>query len=792
MNIKNRDIFIGWVVSLFLLISGSSALIYQVLWVRLLSLSIGSSSASISTVLVAFFLGLGLGSYFAGDILKRFNNALKIYLFVEIAIAISAILLLPILLNLDYYISMLPILKSCLGLKFLIVMLLLLIPTFLIGTTFPLLISFAVVHKNELGFKLAHFYAFNTAGAVVGALLAGLVLIPAFGLDGTVYIAASLNLFIALTGFFLYSYLNQSTNNSLVFSSDTKESKNLKYRALIVLFVTGFSAMATEVGWMKFLIVYTGNTIYGFSLILSMFLIGLTIGAWIIKSTTLLNIKVEKTIFIALILLSSALLAARAGLGVFPELYEQLNSWQLGSFAYRWSKYFAMFLLILPATALFGAIFPIALKFYSDDIRTMHRDVGRAYAVNIVSGVLGSAIAGFFIIPYYSTDILLTTVALLVLFSSLFFIDSVKSRGRYYLFAAFALIFLILSHYLAHIDYRSMIDIVLKRSATPFTANVKERVHYLKEGKTGVISVHSYENTPCTMRLSNNGMSESLIDICKSENLLLSEFLLGEMPYLLNPSAKKAFVVGYGGGTTVRALAMNRLQSIDVVELEPAVIEAVKRVYSGRLPTEDDKRVKISINDARNTLLMSDKHYDIIVSQPSHPWLYGASNIMNRDFFEIVKSKLTADGINGQWVPLFKIDVATLKSIIRAYTDTFEYVISFVNVPTRDFLMFGSKEPIIFDYEAIQKQMQVPEINSVFRTHNIQISYDLTRYFALSRDELVDISASAKPATDTNLLAETFYSRYYDIEGNSMDTLGFLKSHFSHDISSYLRDKVPK
>jgi len=792
MNIKNNDIFIGWIVSLFLLVSGSSALIYQVLWVRLLSLSIGSSSASISTVLVAFFLGLGLGSYFAGDILKRFKNPLKIYLFVELAIAISAILLLPILLNLDYYLSMFPILASCLGLKFLIVMLLLLIPTFLIGTTFPLLISFAVVHKNELGLKLAHFYAFNTAGAVVGALLSGLVLIPEFGLDGTAYIAASLNLLIALTGFFLYSRLNQATNNSLLFSSDTKKYKNIKYRALIVLFVTGFSAMATEVGWMKFLIIYTGNTIYGFSLILSMFLIGLTIGAWMVKHTTLLNIKSEKSIFIALILLSMMLLAARAGLGVFPELYEQLNSWQLGSFAYRWSKYFAMFILILPATALFGAIFPIALKFYSDDTATMHRDVGRAYSVNLVSGVLGSAIAGFFIIPYYSTDILLTAVALLVLFSSLFFIRSIKSRGRYYLFAAFALVFVLSSNYLAHIDYRSMIDIVLKRNATPFTAKAKERVHYLKEGKTGVISVHSYDNTPCMMRLSNNGMSESLIDICNGEDLLLNEFLLGEMPFLLNPSSKKAFVVGYGGGTTVRALAMNRLQSIDVVELEPAVIEAVKTVYKGKLPTDGDKRVKIKINDARNSLLMSGKHYDIIVSQPSHPWLYGASNIMNKDFFEIVKSRLTEDGINGQWVPLFKIDVATLKSIIRAYTDTFEYVISFVNVPTKDFLMFGSKKPIIFDYEAIQKQMQTPQLNSVFRAHNIQISYDLMRYFALSRDELVEISASAKPATDTNLLAETFYSRYNDIEGNSMDTLGFLKSHFSHDIRPYVRDKTPK
>ena len=110
MNTKYNTSFMRWVVSLFLLISGSSALIYQVLWVRLLSLSIGSTSVSVSIVLAAFFLGLGLGSYFAGDILKKFKNALKIYLFVVISIAISAILLLPVLLNLDYYFSLFHIL----------------------------------------------------------------------------------------------------------------------------------------------------------------------------------------------------------------------------------------------------------------------------------------------------------------------------------------------------------------------------------------------------------------------------------------------------------------------------------------------------------------------------------------------------------------------------------------------------------------------------------------------------------------------------------------------------------
>jgi spermidine synthase len=707
---------------------------------------------------------------------------------VEIGIALAAITLLPILLHLDYYISMLPILEAGLGLKFLVVMLLLFVPTFLIGTTFPLLVSVAISHKDEIGLRLAHFYAFNTAGAVGGVLLAGFVFIPHFGLDGTLYIAASINIFIVLVGFTLYSRFKNITLVPLI---DIQEESTTNNKALVVLFVTGLSAMATEVGWMKFLIVYTGNTIYGFSLILAMFLTGITLGSIAVKSSIISNIKSEKILFYGLILLSVMLLGARAGLGAFPDIYEQLNSLDVNSFVYRWSKYFVMFLLLLPATAIFGALFPIALKLYSPNISSLHSHVGKAYSVNIIAGIFGSVIAGFWIIPYFSTDILLTAMALLVLFSSLLFIMDTKIKNIYFIWSTFAIVFVISSIYLAHIDYRSMIEIVVKRS-TYVNANVKLTTHYIKEGQTGVISLLSHDDNPCTIKLLNNGMNESLIDICNEDNLLLTEFLLGELPLFLNPLAKKAFVVGYGGGTTVKTLAMNKLDRIEVVELDSAVLDAIRTLYNNKLPTDYDERVHVAVNDARNTLLMSEYTYDVIASQPSHPWLSGGSNIMNRDFFEIVKSRLSVGGINAQWVPLFNIDVDTLKSIIKAYTDTFEYVISFINVSTRDFIMLGSNQPIVFDYEKIQKQMQAPQIKRVLQRHNIQSSYDLMRYFALSREQLVTISDSAIPATDENLLAETFNLRYYDVQDNSLDTLGFIKSVMTNDTATYLRNKIPK
>lgn len=779
---------LDWTLSIFLLLSGASALVYQVLWVRLLTLSIGSTSVSISIVLSVFFLGLGLGSYFAAALIRKFKNALKIYLLVEAGIALSAIVILPILLNLDYFISSLPIAETGVLVKFFIVMLLLLIPTFLIGTTFPLLIAVAVHNKNEIGHKIAHFYAFNSVGAVIGSLSSALLLIPHLGLDGTMYVAAFLNIFIVLVGALLYSRFSSSAEKSLAFSVD-KSSGETNNKALFVLFVTGFSAMATEVGWMKFLIVYTGNTIYGFSLILAMFIAGIAIGSFIAKLKMISHVNnIERFLFFGVVLLALALIGARIGLGSFAEIYQELNSFESNPFIYRWSKYLVMFLIVLPATVIFGILFPMSIKYYSLNVGMLSSNVGRAYAVNIIAGILGSIIAGFWIIPYFSTDFLLTSISIVVLLSSLIFISVMRVKISAALWGVSALAALILSFYGARIDFREMVNIVLQRDTKAYHGNIESDILYIKEGQSGVISLHSYNNNTCRVVLSNNGMSESWIDMCNSDNLLLSEFFLAQIPLFLNPGAKDAFILGYGGGTTAKAMGMSELERIDIVELDPAVLGAIETLHNGRIPMQDDKRVRIKINDARESLLLNDARYDVIVSQPSHPWLMGASNIMNRDFFEIAKSRLSKNGIHGQWVPLFKIDVATLRSIIKAYTDTFEYVISFADTSTRDFLMFGSNKPIVIENAAIQEQIGNRDVKRVLARHNIDSVDDVMGYFALSREELVNISASAEPATDKNLLAETFFSRYDKIEGNSFDTLGFLKGYFSKDRTSYFRD----
>lgn len=763
-NAKERILF--WVALTFLLLSGASALIYQVTWVRLLGLSIGATSISISIVLAAFFLGVGSGSYFAGAILNRFKNPLKLYIFAELFIAISAIILLPILLNLDSFIASFYWFGEIAFFKFFMVLLLLAVPTFFIGTTFHLIVALTIQKQKEIGEKIAKLYAVNTLGALFGVVGAGFLFIPFFGLANTIYIAAFINLFIAICGFLLKNFL---VNNYEEKYEATTNNTNQK--ALVVLFATGFASIATEVGWMKYLIIYTNATIYGFSMILGIFLAGIIIGSWFAKSRFISNKESEKVLLYGLFLLGIALILARSGLGSFAEINEYINNAGFSEFITRWSKYAAMLIMLFPATFLFGVLFPISLQLYCADINTLHKSVGKGYGINIIAGILGSIVAGFIIIPYFNTDTLLVLMAIFVALASFVFINKTNRLKV----GSFAIIFAALLIFSPSINYASMVNIVFSRSYKQHVDS-SEHLEFLKEGKSKVVAIFSDE-TGCIKKITSNGMNESWVNLCNDSDLVLNEFMLGVIPYALSQNPKNAFVLGYGGGTTAKTMLFTNIKEIDLVELEPLVVEAMRAAYGGILPTDNNPRINITYNDARNTLITTKKEYDIIISHPSHPWLSGVGSILSKEFFEISKSKLTANGIHAQWVALFRLDKDTLKSILKTYTQTFEFAVGFVNYKTYELLLFGSQTPIVFDNTRIQKLFENPSISKVLNRHQIFTVADFLSYFLFSKEKLIQISKSGQICTDTNILTEVFFSKYKETNENNLKVVDFLKEN---------------
>ena len=774
----------------FLVLSGIASLTYQVAWVRLLGLSMGSTSVSISTVLAAFFLGMALGSYLAERITRNRIHTFMPYVWLELLIGLSGLALLPILLNLDALMAQFPAFGTELGLKFALAMVLLSIPTICMGATFPVMASILIRRQHDVGRRVGQLYSLNTAGAVLGAALSGFVFIPAWGLDGAIYVAFALNMVIA--GLALYFNkrwtlppLELDTHHARgAAAAAVDEQAPLRGHALLVLFITGFVAIATQVGWTKYLAIFTGTTIYGFAAILTVFLTGIATGSWAIKSRLEQMRSPQLWLAAGLVLLGIALALTQFGLSAIPTLYGAINHLDVPAPILLGVKYSIVFALLFIPTFLFGALFPLNLKLYCGNLAGIRTRIGRAYAINTVASIFGAILAGFWFIPEYGTDTLLTTMAIIILIVPLLFLPTIDGfLPRMGLTIAVGIAFLGVWAK-PPLSYEELIAAVGYRYDLNVQQGEKPRFLFLKEGKAGVISMVTYDGV--NIKLQNNGLNESIINKEDPSQALLAETLLGVVPYMLQEKPSSAFVVGFGGGITTRALTLTDLASIRVVELEPAVVDAGKAIAGGKIPALQDPRVRIDFNDARNTLLIENHTYDIIAAQPSHPWLAGASSVFTREFWTIAKSRLNQNGIFGQWVNLFNMDSTTLRSILKAFYEVFPHGVTFANLDTGDLILFGSRQPVIFDYERIQKVLNQPKIKATFSHYNIKTPQDLLWYVALSRQEAVTAAGQVPANTDTNILSEVRLSMLTQNPEGEENPYVLLRNQFHLDIVPYL------
>ena len=773
----------------FLILSGIASLTYQVTWVRLLGLSMGSTSASVSTVLAAFFLGMAMGSYLAERITRNRINSLKPYIVLELLIGVSGLALLPILLHLDGLLALFPVIGTQLSLKFFLALVLLSVPTLCMGATFPVMASILIRRHGEIGLRMSQLYSLNTAGAVLGAALTGFVFIPNWGLDGSIYIAFALNMTIVLAALSVSRYwilpaMEAPRPAALTEPAAVEEDGAYRLRALMVLAATGFVAIATQVGWTKYLAIFTGTTIYGYAAILTVFLSGIAAGSWTIRSRLEKIRTPQGWMAMGLLLLGVSLIITRAGFSALPPIYEMVNRLSAAPLLQHLTKYAVVFALLFMPTFLLGALFPLNLKLYCGTLTAVRARIGKAYSINTMASIAGAIFAGFWFIPRYGTDHLLTLMAVAILLLTLMFIPTLRQPAWSLALLACVMIAFLGAWWAPHLSYETLVASVGYQWDTDAQSGKKPTFLFLKEGKAGVISLVTYDHA--VVKLQSNGLNESLVHMHDPNRALLAETLLGLVPYMLHSHPESAFVVGFGGGITTRALTLTDLKSIRVVELEPAVVEATRHVGVGEIPALLDPRVRLNYNDARNTLLVEKTRYDLIVAQPSHPWLAGAANVFTRQFWDIVKSRLNEAGVFGQWVNLFKMDATTLRSLFQAFYQVFPHGVSFANLDTGDLVLIGAKQPLTFDYERMSRILARPKIRATLAPHEILTPADLLWYFALSRDEALVAAGQARPNTDTNIISEVRLSALTAQPTGVEDPYAFLRRHFHLDLIPYL------
>jgi spermidine synthase len=611
-----------WIV-LCLVFSGFTALVYQLIWTRLLGFSFGTSTEAVSTVLAVFFGGLAIGNLLAARLQPRIERPLRVYAMLEMAVGVAALISLPLLSNLHAVYAWLGIPGSATGLtisRVLLSALVLLPPTIAMGATLPVVARGLVDRDDARGRGSAILYAANTLGAVLGAHLCGFWLIPELGLARSVLAAGVVNL--AIAGF-IWRFAGNLRADPLPRGSLESSRPPRGTTPFLVFFgVSGFVAIGYEIVWSKVFGIVMEGTLYGFAAVLSGYLAGIALGSFAIARFVDRIRDLPRAFALLHVAIGVSVVAGLAVVPWLPWAHRRLEA-LTGSGDAIHSLYLLVLPIVLLPTALFGAAFPVLVRLYARRASAVGHGMGIASAVNTAGSILASFIVGFWWIPALGTDATIYMLLLIdfaVALVILALLQESRGRARFGPMLGSTLMIgtVALSFGGIHVD-----DAIAGRQLPPLDAasyaqglrEAKSTRAFKHEGKTSIVTVRSATNARL---LRTNGLPEAGFNYAPP-HYPSETVLLGVFPWLLAEQPEEALIVGLGGGNTLRTLLQVGVPSVEVVELEEGVVEAVSVLHRGRQNPVDDPRVTLHVADGRNHLLMGqlseDRRYDLIASQ---------------------------------------------------------------------------------------------------------------------------------------------------------------------------------
>jgi len=716
------------IVYFLFFISGITALIYEIVWTRMLTLVFGHTVFSVSVVLAAFMAGLGLGSYLFGYAIDRLpetaaSKSLLVYGWVEILIFASGALLSLLFANFSgIYASLHSVLPESIPLQNLIKMVfafgLILVPATLMGATLPIISKYCVTDDSRIGIQVSLLYALNTLGAASGCLLAGFFLMGTFGVLQTVLLAAGANLLIGIGA--LNIYLETSPGADWKFSLPPLRIPRIDWSReqkfwMSISFICGFTALAYEVLWTRLLVFSIASTVYSFSMMLTVFLLGIFLGSLILIPLAARIHNIRTTLLI---------LQAGTGLYVIGSLYglESIlsapwNGYNLSQPVSTFLRYFkdSAGLMLVP-TLFLGMCFPLLIKIISGEHQNIGKATGQIYSANTLGAILGSLCAGFLFLPNLGSQASLTLVATLnlltvvLLFRTGNYLTLAVRKGLTVVFAALIL-FVNTAIPNDLLNPFFMRDSVGKR-------NIKELL-YFEEGLSDTVAVFKGNYgvlDPDAKSLITNGVSMS------ASNLIASRYmkLFAHIPILLVDQPEDVLVVCFGTGQTTGAASLHpRVKSVDSLELSSSVINAGRMFAKENRQVLNNPKVNFIIQDGRNHLLTTHKRYDVITSEPPPPRTAFTVNLYTREYYELQKKHLKPGGIAAQWVPLHSQGEKEVAMHFGTFQSVFPYTMGWMPV-AGEMLLIGSDQPISIDFEKLKIRLEEPEVKKALA--DIEIS----------------------------------------------------------------------
>jgi len=767
-----------WGVAACLVFSGLSALVYQIVWVRLLGFTFGTTTEAVSTVLAVFFAGLALGNLAAATRLGSVRRPLRLYALLEIAIGLYALASVPLLGVLDGVHALVGVGLAPATLTAVRVAgsaLVLLPPTLAMGATLPVVARALVTEDATLGRWSAILYAANTLGAVLGAYLCGFWLIPGLGLRHTVLLASLANFGVGAAVLLLgrgTAAAAERASGAPAQPATLAPAERVRRAVFLAFFgVSGFVAIGYEIVWSKIFGIVMEGTLYGFAAVLACFLLGIAVGSFAVSW----RVDRIRDLPRAFGWMHAAIaVAVGAGIWVVPDLpfhLQRISELGLGDPLHR------LLVLVLPLvlvpTALFGAAFPVLIRIYTRTASATGRGIGVATAVNTVGSILASLAVGFWWIPGFGMDRSLLALLLLDGTVALAAIAAFQAARGWRAFANVFACAAVLCGVFAGFD-GVQVDRVI--SGQPLRAPTLAEYRRLRdqdlawqrfraEGRASIVTVYVL---PTHRLLRTNALPEAGYGF-QPPYYPSDVMLLGVLPYLAaEGDPKRGLLVGLGGANTLDALLQTGLERIDVVELERAVVDAQAVFHAGREDPLADPRVHLAVNDGRNELRVAALDgrgpYDVISSQPSHPWRIGVANLFTEEYFRLARELLSEGGRFAVWINGFRIDRESLLAIVASFERVFPGSLFFDVSHERqrtDFLLLGGREPVELDPATMRRRMAEPRLAALLRRFRLDSVEDLLAGFEAPAEALA-ASAPGLRNTDDDAFVEARVPRRLD------------------------------
>lgn len=675
---------------------------YEVSWTRLLTLYIGHTTAAASAVVAAFLGGLAVGAGGGGAIATRLSgrHSLYAYIVLELGAALAALVLpweltaLTPLLGWAYSDGAPGLLFPTIRLLACLVMVF--VPAAALGATFPLAIRWFASESDNPARLTGALYALNTTGAAVGALVAGFVLIPAIGVSGTTRVGMAASALAAISVLVILSTANRQTDvaglttrsNQITKSRNQKITKSRNHQiqssnhsptqspnaslAATVLGLTGFAALMHEIAWTRILSLVLGPTIYAFAATLAAVIAGVAlgsgIGTWVVGHTR------RPAAWLAFVLAGAAISASYtyslAGGEIARLVAEQMVS-SSNVFDQRLRQGLMLTAaLIAPTAACLGAAFPLALSIVGASARDATGRFGSIYAINTLGAVSGSLMAGFVFIPSFGLQTTLRVVSGCLIAAALSVVvwGALATTARVAGLMASAIAAAVL--FFSPPWDRELLASGVYMYA-PYVPKDLDLATLLKAGtllyyREGAASTVSVKRLTGTTTLAVDGKTDA-----SNRGDMLTQKLVAHLPLLLHENPRQVGIIGLGSGVTVGSALRHPIMRADVIEISPDVVEASQYFLAENHHALDDPRTNLIVGDGRSHLLLAERQYDVIISEPSNPWIAGVAALFTREFFAAARNRLAPGGVICQWANTYNISDSDLRAIVATFTSVF-------------------------------------------------------------------------------------------------------------------------